>query len=90
MYYQKELDEDNEDLLPFPQEYDSNNDGQDDDAKVDITDTDGNESYSEYGIMSEDEYADHSVIDRESVNWTKKTTSGRVVIPPERRKDYAT
>ena len=25
MYFQKELDEDNEDVLPLPQEYDNNN-----------------------------------------------------------------
>ena len=40
MYYKKKLDEDNEDLLPLPQEYDNNNDEKYDDAKVYITDTD--------------------------------------------------
>ena len=40
MYYKKKLYEDNEDLLPLPQEYDNNNDEKYDDAKVYITDTD--------------------------------------------------
>ena len=44
MYYQKELDEDNEVLLHLPQEDENNNKDQDDHAKLYITDTGGNES----------------------------------------------
>ena len=88
MYYQKEFDENNEDLLPFPKEDDNNNDEQYDDDKLGITDTGGNESASEENIMSEDEDADHAVIDRESVNWIKTTRSGRVMKPPSRLKVY--
>ena len=53
MYYKKELDEDNEYLLPLPQEDDSNKDYQDDDSKLDITYNDGNELDSEEVIISE-------------------------------------
>ena len=42
MYDQKKLDEDNEYLLTLPQEDDNNNYEKYDDAKVDITYTDGN------------------------------------------------
>ena len=52
MYYQNELDKYNEYLLLLLKEDDNNNDDQDDDDKVDITDTDGNESDSEDEIMS--------------------------------------
>ena len=69
---------------------DNNNDEQDDDAKVDITDTDGNESDSEDEIMSENGDSDHAIIDRDIVNCTTKTRSGRVVIPQEILKDYET
>ena len=55
-----------------------------------ITDTDGNESESEEEIMSEDEDADNADIDRESVNRTTKTISGRVVIPSAIMKGYET
>ena len=54
MYYQKELDKDNEDLFPLPQEDYNNNDEKDYDAKVYITDTYGYESDSEEEIMLED------------------------------------
>ena len=88
IYYHKELDEDNEDLLPLPQKDNSNNEEQDDHAKVYIIDTDGNESDSEDKIMSEDKYADHSVIARDYVTETKTIRSGMAVIPPEIMKDY--
>ena len=88
MYYKKEFDEDNEDLFPFPQEYDNTNEYQDNDDKIYTTDTYGNESESGYQIMSEDENADHTVIDINNVNWTTPTISGRAVIPPVILKDY--
>ena len=42
MYYQKEFDEDNKGLLHLPQEEDINNEDQENCAKIDTTDTDGN------------------------------------------------
>ena len=90
MYYQKELDEDNENLLPFPQEYENNNNEQDDDAKLDMTDNYGNESDNEDKIMSEDEGDNNTVIDIQRFNWETKTRSGRVVIPPARLKYFET
>ena len=84
MYYKNELYEDNEDLLPCAQEYNNDNEEQDDDYKVYITDTDGIESESEDGIMPEDEDDDHTVIDRECLNRTTTTRSGRVLIPLSR------
>ena len=54
MYYQQELDEYNEDFLPLTQEYVNNNDEQDNDTKLEIADTYGNESDIEDEIMSED------------------------------------
>ena len=74
----------------FPQEDDNSNEDQDNDAKIDIVDTYGNESDSEDEIMLEDEYFDPAIIDRESSNCTKTTISGRVLIPPEILEDYET
>ena len=88
IYYHKELDEDNEDLLHLPQKDNSNNEEQDDHAKVYIIDTDGNASDSEDKIMSEDKYDDHAVIAREYVTETTTRKSGMAVIPPEIMKDY--
>ena len=82
MYYQKESDEDNEDSFPFPKGDDNNNYEQNYGSKVDIRDTYGNQSDNEDKIMSEDEDADHDIIDRESVNCTTTSRSVRVVIPP--------
>ena len=47
----------------FPQEDDNSNEDQDNDAKIDIVDTYGNESDSEDEIISEDENNDDVVID---------------------------
>ena len=76
--------------MPFPKEDGSNNEEKDDHTEVDTTETDGNKSDSEYKIMLEDEDADHSVIDIESVNRKTTTISGRVVTPQAILKDYET
>ena len=90
IYYQKELNKYNSDLLPWTQEDYNKNDEQDDGDKVEITDNDVNESDSEEKIMSEYVGTDHAVIDRESANQKTTPRSGRVAIPPARPKYYKT
>ena len=62
MYYQKEFDEYNKGLLHLPQEEDINNEDQDNCAKIDTTDTDGNKSDSGDEISLEDENAYYVII----------------------------
>ena len=52
IYYHNELDEDHKYLFPLPQEDDNKNYEQDNDSKVYIAYTDGNESDIEDKIMS--------------------------------------